>query len=98
MDTFYGVSPVDYLNEKGISYEYAMFWSWIEKFEPDMVARKVMINLMYKYEEGDKESFFKKMQQLIKDEHYELCAIFHDMFTYTGLLNDYKRWEKSTSL
>lgn len=96
--TFYGVSPVNYLNQKGISYEYGMFWSWLEKYKPDMVTRKVMMGLMYKYEEGDKESLFGKMKQLISTENYELCAIFHDMFTYTGLQDDFKRWEKSISL
>ncbi len=96
--TFYGSSPIHhpFIKLDGLSYTRAMFWSWLEAYEPDIVTRKVMEMLMYKYDEGDKEPLFKKMQQLIRDEHYELCIIFHDMFIYTGINEEYKHWEETT--
>jgi hypothetical protein len=79
----------------GISYGYMMFHSWVEKRNPDMVTRKVLYSLMIKYEDGNKEPLFKKMQQLIRGEHYELCVLFHDMFIYTSIYDEYKNWEQT---
>ena len=68
------------------------FLSWIESYKPDHVSKIVLSELLGKYENGDKESLFKKFKQLIDDEHYKLAEIFRDCLIYIKINDEFRAW------
>lgn len=68
------------------------FLSWCADYKPDTISRLVLGNLIEKYIAGNKDALFGKMHQLVRDEHYRLCAIFKSMFDYMNINKDYLRW------
>lgn len=71
------------------------FLLWVGKYNPDFVSRRVLSLLTEKYASGDKDALFGKMKQLEESEHYELCAMFKNMFDSMNLNKEYLRWAKN---
>lgn len=71
------------------------FLLWVGKYNPDFVSRRILALLTEKYGSGDKDALFGKMKQLEEGEHYELCAMFKNMFDSMNLNKEYLRWAKN---
>lgn len=71
------------------------FLLWVGKYNPDFVSRRFLALLTEKYGSGDKDALFGKMKQLEEGEHYELCAMFKNMFDSMNLNKEYLRWAKN---
>ena len=69
-----------------------LFINWGVYYKVDYISKRVLSILIGKYIEGEKAPLFGKMCQLIKDENFELCAIFKSMFDYIGINDDFNEW------
>lgn len=74
-----------------------LFVQWCANKKIDYVTITVLDSLLEKYLDGNKDALFGKLQQLINDELYELCAKFTDMFSYVGLNSEFKEWQKQNN-
>lgn len=68
------------------------FLSWVKIYDPDFVSRRILSELLYKYQNGDKLTLFEKFKQLIDNEHYTLAAIFRNCLIYIGINDEFKIW------